>query len=177
VVTNLSTSRMIEEVANKYGQKVIRTSIGEGFVVDRALAEHAIMAGEGSGGVAILPTATTFDGFLVLAILLEAIATQNLGLGGLAGRLPRFFMRKGTLACPPAMVRPVMEGFREMFLDQVADSTDGVLMRWEDAWLHVRASNTEPLVRIIVEARDEKQAETLFENAMAQAQRMVNFRF
>lgn len=173
VVTNLSTSRMIEEVARCHGQPVIRTLIGEGHVVDRALAEHAVITGEGSGGVAVLPAVTTFDGFLTLGMVLEAMATSGEPLSALADRLPRFTMRKGTLACPPDVVYPVLEGVRASFADHVTDHTEGVRAEWDDAWLHVRASNTEPLLRVIVESEDPARADSLFDEMMALAQRMA----
>jgi len=173
VVTNLSTSRMIDEVARGYGQPVIRTLIGEGHVVDRALAEHAAVAGEGSGGVAVPPTAVTFDGFLVLGKVLEAMAVTGESLEALADRLPLFAIRKGTLACPPDQVYQVLEGFRTAFPNQTVDLTEGIRVEWDDAWLHLRASNTEPLLRIIVEATRAARAEELFDETMAQAQRMA----
>ncbi|MHB9130521.1 MAG: phosphoglucosamine mutase [Armatimonadota bacterium] len=173
VVTNLSTSRMIDEVARCYGQQVIRTLIGEGHVVGKAISERAIAAGEGSGGVAILPAATAFDGFLVLGAILESMAVTGESLEALADRLPQLFMRKGTLACPPDLVYQVMEGFRASFPDQTIDRTEGVRIEWDDAWLHIRPSNTEPLLRILVEAKDATRADTLYAEAMANAHRMA----
>ncbi|MCC6446322.1 MAG: phosphoglucosamine mutase [Armatimonadetes bacterium] len=173
VVTNLSTSHMIDEVARRYGQPVIRTYIGEGYVVDKGLTAHAAIAGEGSGGIAILPTVATFDGFLALGLVLEAMAARGETLAALAGRLPRYVMKKGSLSCPPDRVHAVMEHFRALYPDRETDQTDGLLVRWEDAWLHVRGSNTEPIVRIIAEAKDAARAESLFEEAMTRAHRVV----
>lgn len=173
VVTNLSTSRMIDEVARCYGQPVIRTLIGEGHVLDKALAEGAVIAGEGSGSLAVPPTATAFDGILVLGVLLEAMAVTGESLAALADRLPQFFMRKGTLACPPELVYIVMDGFRERYAEERIDRMEGVRVDWEDAWLHIRASNTEPLLRVIVEATSVTRAEALFDEVMGTAHRMA----
>jgi len=173
VVTNLSTSRMIDAVAQAYDQPVIRTMIGEGFVVDKALAEHAIVGGEGSGGVAILPAATTFDGFLVLGTVLEAMAATGATLQELSDRLPRCYMRKGTLACPPEVSYAVLERLRDAFPDGTVDRTEGVRVVWPDAWLHLRASNTEPLLRLVLEADDPARADRLFDDVMARAHRLA----
>lgn len=174
VVTNLSTSRMIDEVARCFQQPVLRTFIGEGYVVDRALAERAVAGGEGSGGVAILPASHTFDGLLTLGTVLEAMAATGESLAALADRLPQFFMRKGTLACPPDQIYQVLEGFRDAFPTQPIDCTEGVRVSWDDgAWLHLRASNTEPLLRVIVEAPDATRADLLFDDVMAHAHRMA----
>jgi phosphomannomutase len=173
VVTNLSTSRMIEGVARRYGQPTIRTLIGEGYVIDKALAEHAIVAGEGSGGVAAPPFAHTFDAFQNLGVILEAMAVTGESLQALADRLPRYCIRKGVLACPPNLVYQVLDGFRAQYAGQSLDLSEGVRVEWADAWLHLRASNTEPLLRLIVEAESPARADSLFEEVMAQAHRMA----
>ena len=173
VVTNLSTSRMIDEVARVYEQPVIRTMIGEGFVMDKALAERAAAAGEGSGGVAVLPTAASFDGLLVLGTVLEAMAVTGESLQGLADRLPQFFMRKGTVTCAPGMIYQVLEDFRANFPGEKIDFTEGVRVEWPDAWLHLRASNTEPLLRLVLEADDAERADELFEEVMAHVHRIA----
>ena len=173
VVTNLSTSRMIDEVARGFAQPVVRTNIGEGFVVDRALAEHALLAGEGSGGVAILPTTNSFDAFYTLGTVLEAMAVSGESLVALADRLPAFFMRKGTVSCAPDVMYSVLEGFRERFADQITDRTEGVRLAWDDAWMHIRVSNTEPLLRIVLEAETAARADELYDEVMTLAHRMA----
>ncbi len=173
VVTNLSTSLMIDEVARCYGQPVIRTQIGEGHVIDRGLTERATVAGEGSGGVALLPDSTAFDGLLALGTLLEAMATTGETLAALADRLPQFYMRKGTLACPPDLVYAVLEDFSKRFAGATVDRTEGLHAAWDDGWLHLRASNTEPLLRIVVEAKDAARADELFDEAMSHGHRLA----
>jgi len=173
VVTNLSSSGMIDEVARAVAQPVIRTLIGEGHVIDRALMELALIAGEGSGGVAVLPTVTTFDGFLTLGIVLEAMAASGDSLQALVDRLPRFYMRKGTIACPPNLIYQVLDGFRTRYANEALDTTEGVRVTWEHAWMHIRASNTEPLLRIIVEANDAERADELYDEVMVHAHRIA----
>lgn len=173
VVTNLSTSRMVEQVARAYGQPVIRTLIGEGYVVDRGLAERAVVVGEGSAGAAVFPTVTAFDGFLALGLVLEAMAVSGESLAALADRLPPAHMRKGVLALAPDQVYQVLEGFRELYAEQPMDRTEGVRVEWPDAWLHVRASNTEPILRIVVEADTQARADELFDDVMTSAHRLA----
>jgi phosphomannomutase len=173
VVTNLSTSRMVEAVAEKHNARVIRAPVGEGYVVNRALAEGAALAGEGSGGVAALSAATTFDALLALGFVLEAMAVTGEPLAALVGRLPSYSMRKGELVYPPALVYKLLQDFRHRFADRTPDMTDGVRLDWPDAWLHVRASNTEPLLRIIAEADTSERADALYEEAMTYARRMA----
>jgi phosphomannomutase len=173
VVTHLSTSRMIDAVAERFGQTVLRTPVGEGHVMDVGLSEGAALAGEGAGGVAMLPVTMTFDGLLTLALLLEGIATTGESLTSLAAQMPRYSIRKGEFACPPELVYRTLESFRRRYAADNPDTTDGVRVTWDGAWLHVRASNTEPLLRVIVEAERDEQAEALFDEAMTQARRLA----
>ena len=165
VVTNLSTSRMVEDVARRFGQEVVRTSVGEGYVIDRGLEEGAVLAGEGSGGVGSLPATMAFDGLLTLGMILEHLAVSGSPPAEIARGLPQYAMRKGELPCPPDQAYRVLEHVRQHYADRVPDLTDGVRIEWDDAWLHVRSSNTEPLLRIILEGRDDTRADELFEEA------------
>jgi len=173
VATNLSTSRMIEVLAREHGQSVIRTPVGESHVIDQGLAEGAVLAGEGSGGVAALPSSMTFDALLTLGFVMEQMAFSSERLAALVGRLPRYVMRKRQMACPPNLVYRVLDRFRVRYADQMPNCIDGVRVAWPDAWLHVRASNTEPLLRVIVEAETVDRADSILEDALTFAHRMT----
>ena len=171
VVTNLSTSRMIERVAAWHGRSCVRTTVGEGHVMDRALTDDAAIAGEGNGGVAILPHTATFDALLTLGIVLQSMAERRCTLQDLVEELPAMHMHKGEVAVPPDQVYRVLNVFRERYAEAETDITDGVRLEWPDAWLHVRASSTEPLLRVIAEADTPERAADLFDEAMATARR------
>ena len=173
IVTNLSSSRMIEAVAEGFGQSVIRTSVGEGHVIDRGLEESAVLAGEGSGGVSALPASMTFDATLTLGMILESLALERTNLDAIVSELPRYHMRKGTLSCAPVEVYRLVQSFRQLFADEAVSVVDGLRVTWDHGWLHVRASNTEPLLRIIVEADTEPQADALFDKAMAHGRSLL----
>jgi phosphomannomutase len=112
-----------------------------------------------------------FDGLLTLGFVLELMASTGEGLSSIVGRLPKYVMRKRQLACPPNLVYRVLDRFRARFADEEPNCTDGVRVAWDDAWLHVRASNTEPLLRIIVEADSAGRADKLLEDALTFARR------
>jgi phosphomannomutase len=169
VVTNYSTSGMVEALARHHGQRVVRGPVGEGQVVDLGLAEGAVLAGEGSGGVAVLPISVAYDGLLSLGLVLEELATSGRALAELAADLPVLCMLKRELPCPPNLVYKVIEGFRRHHADENPDCTDGVRLSRDDAWLHVRASGTEPLLRIIAEAAVPERAQALVDEATALA--------
>ncbi|MCC7491205.1 MAG: hypothetical protein IT204_02605 [Fimbriimonadaceae bacterium] len=173
VVTNGSTSQMIDHVAARYGQQVQRTAVGEADVIDVGLADEAVLAGEGSGGVAVLPATTTFDGLLTVGMVLEALATRETTLAALVDELPRLVMRKGEIPCPPHAVYRLLDSLRGALRGDRVDTRDGLRVEWSDAWLHVRASNTEPLLRLIVEAATAERAEQLYQTAVALPERML----
>jgi phosphomannomutase len=173
VVTSLSTSGMVEALARTHGQEVIRGPVGEGQIVDLGLAQGAVIAGEGSGGVAVLPHGVAYDGMLALGLVLEEMATAGRSLTQLADSVPRMSMRKREVPCPPNVVYRVLERFRRQHAGEHPDCRDGVRLEWDDGWLHVRASGTEPLLRIIAEAASRERAEALVEEATVFVRRVT----
>lgn len=173
IVTNYSTSRMVDVVAERHGQQVVRTAVGEGHVMDRGLEEDAVLAGEGSGGVGALPTTMTFDAALTLGMILEMQATTDTPLDAELSALPSFTMCKGVIPCAADQVYRALERFRAAFPERDRRVTDGMYVSWGDAWMHVRASNTEPLLRVIVEAENEAHAHELFEASMQRGRKAM----
>jgi phosphomannomutase len=176
VVTNLSTSIMVDGVAAAAGQPVLRSPVGESQVIDLGLAENGVLAGEGNGGVAALPISMTFDALLTLGLVLEEMAVGAASLQELVDRLPRLHMRKHELPCAPNVVYRVVESFRARYAADSPDCRDGVRVSFPDGWLHVRASNTEPLLRLIVEAPTADRADALLDDALAHATRTLGGR-
>ncbi len=173
VAASYSTSLMIDALAREFGQKVIRTAVGESHVIDQGLTENAVLAGEGSGGVAVLPSCMTFDALVTLGLVLEQLSGNSESLEALVARLPRYFMRKHELPCPPNLVYRVIDRFRYHYTREAPDCTDGVRVAWRDSWLHVRASNTEPLLRIITESETSARADSIMEEALNYARSMT----
>ena len=174
VVTSYSTSGMVEALARAHGQRVIRGPVGESQIIDLGLAEGAVLAGEGSGGVAVMPLDVAYDGLLALGLVLEEMATSGRSVAELIAGLPNLFMRKRELRCPPNVVYKVIERFRRHHAKDAPDCTDGVRLSWDDGWLHVRASGTEPLLRIIAESSDRERADALVEDAAVFARRVAS---
>ncbi len=168
VVTNRSTSIRVDAVARAHGQRVLRTAVGESPIMDRAWAEGAALAGEGSGGAAALPGVTTFDGLHALSLALDLLARDAVPLSERVGALPRTRMRKDQVRCPPARAYRAMAEVRASLSGEWEETGDGVRAAWDDAsWVHVRVSNTEPVVRVIAEAFDAERADRLFEECLA----------
>ena len=131
VVTSFSTSGMVKAVARAHGQRVLRGPVGESQIVDLGLAEGAVLAGEGSGGLAALPFSMVYDGLLALGLVLEEMATGGRSLQELAAGFPTLFMRKREVPCPPSLVYKVLDRFRRHHAAGAPDCTDGVRLAWE----------------------------------------------
>lgn len=173
-LTNLSTSMMIEQVVARHGGRLIRTKIGEGNVLFAAVNENALLAGEGSGGVAYMPVVRAFDAFHSLARILEAMAVRGQPISALRADLPTFVMKKGVVPAPPDRIYNALEVIRDRYRGGEIDLTDGVRVQWPGQWLHVRASNTEPVIRVIAEGEDEDQVDRLFRNTMLSVKTVVH---
>jgi len=172
VVSTLSTSRMVESAAARHGRKLIRARIGEGYVLQKVVTEKAAVGGEGSGGVVVPKWTRWFDGFASMGLVLECMARRKTTLAELAAGLPRYHMIKGSIPSSSERIYPLLEAFRKSYHSESPNLEDGVRVDWKDAWLHIRASNTEPLIRIIVEAENLARARELYDLCYAQVQRL-----
>jgi phosphomannomutase len=172
VVVNLSTSSLIEAVAGRHGQKVIRTPVGEANVVQAMLAQGAVVGGEGSGGLIYPAIHTCRDSFIGMALVLEFLSTQKMTVGQWVAHLPPRVMIKDKLTLPSTQARRLLGRLRSALSDGELDLRDGVRAKYDDDWVHVRASNTEPIVRIIAEANDQAGADALRQRIMEQANKV-----
>jgi phosphomannomutase len=161
VVLNLSTSRVTEDLAVSRGCRVHRTPVGEIHVVERMRAEGAIIGGEGNGGVIDPRVGYVRDSFVAMALVLELMAVTGEPLSQLVDRLPKYAMVKEKFPLGKAPVTDLLDGIAKRHADARCDRRDGLRLDWDDAWAHVRASNTEPIVRVIAEARDRDRASEL----------------
>jgi phosphomannomutase len=158
VVTNLSTSRIVEDVANAAGMPVIRAPVGEVNVAVRMRDEHAPIGGEGNGGVILSEVHLGRDAPVGAALLLQLLHEDNTSLSQIVSELPRYAIVKDKLDRPNASLDTVYEALRSAFPGAAADSQDGLRLSWPDRWVHVRPSGTEPIVRVIAEAPTNRDA-------------------
>jgi len=166
IVTNVSTSHAIDEVARHHGRSVIRTRVGQSYVADAALSSEAAVAGEGSGGVMFPQINFAHDGIAAMGHVLQLMAHAQRTIGQLIADLPRLHMVKLQIPCPAERVSAVIEEIRheaeEGAFGGRIDMEDGVKIIDDDgSWVHVRASITEPIVRVISEAADPEEADDL----------------
>lgn len=158
VVTNLSTSRIVDDLAASRGSRVIRAPVGEVNVAVRMRVEKAPVGGEGNGGVILQDLHLGRDAPVAAALILQLLLDEGEPLSRIVGRYPRYVIVKDKLDRPAGALDAVYAALREAFADADVDTQDGLRLSWQDRWLHVRPSGTEPIVRVIAEGTDEDQA-------------------
>ena len=161
VVTNLSTSRVVEDVATAAGVPVVRAPVGEVNVAVRMREEKSPVGGEGNGGVILSEVHLGRDAPVGAALLLQLMHEENRPLSQIVSDLPRYVIVKDKLDRPNADLGRVYEALRSAMPDAEADTQDGLRLSWQDRWVHVRPSGTEPIVRVIAEAPSREAADAL----------------
>ena len=167
VVTNLSTSRIVDDIAHEAGSRVIRSPVGEVNVATRMRSENAPIGGEGNGGVILSELHLGRDAPLGAVLMLQLLLEEDKPLSKIVAAYPRYIIVKDKLPRPNAPLDKVYEILRGAFPDAEADMQDGLRLTWPDRWVHVRPSGTEPIVRVIAEAPSAIDAEKLVRDCRA----------
>ncbi len=163
VVVNLTTSSVVDDIAREHGRKVYRTPVGEANVVETMQAVKAVIGGEGSnGGIIFPPVHLCRDSYTGMAFLLQRMAVTGRTIGQLAAQLPRYYRKLGKVAFEHGKLGPLMQALEDQFPGAKLDRSDGLKLILDDAWIHVRASNTEPLLRLGAEARTQDRVDNLY---------------
>jgi len=156
VVCNLSTSLVVEDAARECGAEVVRTPVGEVHVARAILRLAAVIGGEGNGGVMYPALHAGRDAPVAAALLLALLARDGKRVSEVVAGAPRYVIVKGKAERGRRNAEQGMEdvyaGLRRRFPDATGDTQDGLRLAWRDRWLHVRPSNTEPIIRLIAEA-------------------------
>jgi phosphomannomutase len=162
VVINLSTSRAVEDIALRFGVKVFRTKVGEAQVVQKVKEIGAVLGGEGNGGVIFPEINLTRDGLVAAATVLGLLTKTKKKLSAIRSELPQYFIVKEKLPKAGYDQIGLVERLR-IGLDENLefDFTEGIRVVGADWWVHIRASNTEPNIRIVAEARTMSRAKEI----------------
>jgi phosphomannomutase len=166
VVINMSTSRVVEEVCRRFRVPCYRSAVGEANVADRMIREGAVIGGEGNGGVMDPRVGYVRDPFIAMGLLLNFMAETGRPLSELAAQLPTYHIVKGKSGLPPEKLESAYQRLAARWPHAKINREDGLRLDWDEGWLHVRPSNTEPIVRVIAEAADRQQAEVLCQEAI-----------
>ena len=161
---NLSTSRMIDDIAQQAGQTVYRTPVGEANVAKRMRETSCVVGGEGNGGIIWPVIGYVRDSLAGAALLLELMATTGKTVSQLVQEIPAYNIVKTKCPIQPGMAEAAASAVKQAYADHNIDEQDGVRVDLPEGWIHVRPSNTEPIMRVIVEAADEKTADKLLQD-------------
>jgi len=165
VVVNGSTSRVNADIAARHGCEFFRSAVGEANVVTKMREVDAVIGGEGNGGVIEPLVGPVRDSYVSMAYVLAGLAERGGTLSEWVATLPKYEIVKRKVACDRSMVEPVCAKLKTHFSDAKPTEGDGLRLDWSDRWVQVRASNTEPIVRVIAEAPSAADATELAETA------------
>ncbi|NVO20260.1 MAG: phosphoglucosamine mutase [Bacteroidetes bacterium] len=166
-VSNLSSTRALRDVTEKAGGSYSAAAVGEVNVVSRMKETNAVIGGEGNGGVIYPPLHYGRDALAGIALFLSHLAKSGLSCSQLRATYPEYVISKNKIALDPSMdVDKILEVMAAKYRDQPVNTFDGVKIEFDKEWVHLRKSNTEPIIRIYSESHDELRANALANKIM-----------
>jgi phosphomannomutase len=164
VVVNLSTTRAVDDIATDLGAEVIRTPVGEINVAKRMKSIGAVIGGEGSGGVILPDVHLGRDASVGIGLILQLLADAGTSLSELKASMPHYAIAKGKMDVGSMSPDVVLARLRDRNANRGTINTDdGLRIDFDDCWVHMRKSNTEPIVRVIAEAATLERARMVVE--------------
>lgn len=175
IITNLSSTALIEEIARRHGAKVIRVAVGRHTTIDALAsyrAEQIAIAGEGTGAVMLPQFRFVYDGIASMLAVLSMMVERKATLSEILAAYPRYSILKGQVPLMSQRVPALLMELQQRYSDGRINVLDGLRVDWPERWFHVRVSQTEPLVRVIAEQRGQPPQE-LFDELMEQVRRFA----
>ncbi|MCD6376758.1 MAG: phosphoglucosamine mutase [Caldisericaceae bacterium] len=166
MVVNMSTSRASEDIARYYNCMFVRSKVGEINVAEKMKEIDAIIGGEGNGGVILPEVHLGRDAPVAVALTLQALLEHGGTMKELKASLPQYEMVKKKVSIEGMDPDQILQQLADKYKDQQINTLDGLKIDFEDSWVHLRKSNTEPIVRVIAEAPTLEQAEELADRFM-----------
>ncbi len=152
VVVNMSTSRVVEDIAKQFACPFYRSAVGEANVVEKMKEVGAIIGGEGNGGVIDPRVGGVRDPFIGMGLILNLLAETGKTLSAIVAELPQYHIVKEKFSVDRKRLPAILAKVESQWPDAQINRDDGLRLDWRDRWIHVRPSNTEPIVRVIAEA-------------------------
>ncbi len=161
-VSNLSSSRALRDVTEKHGGTYQASAVGEVNVVSKMKEVKAVIGGEGNGGIIYPDTHYGRDSLVGVALFLTHLAEKKCSVSELRATYPSYFMSKNKIQLTPELdVDAILKGFHNKHINEEVTTIDGVKVDFDDCWVHLRKSNTEPIIRIYTEALSQEKADQL----------------
>tara|TARA_B100000508_G_scaffold138385_1_gene134357 strand:- start:43044 stop:44429 length:1386 start_codon:yes stop_codon:yes gene_type:complete len=173
-VSNLSSTRALRDVTEKHGHNYYASAVGEVNVVEKMKAVDAVIGGEGNGGVILPELHYGRDALVGIALFLTHLAKTKLKATELRDSYPKYTISKNKIQLTPEVnVDNVLVNMAQKYSSQEVDSTDGVKIYFEKEWVHLRKSNTEPIIRIYAESENNEKADQLAQDIMKEIEAII----
>ncbi len=161
-VSNLSSTRALRDITEKHGGQYMASAVGEVNVTTKMKEVNAVIGGEGNGGVIYPESHYGRDALVGIALFLSSLAQRGGTVSELRKTYPNYCMAKNRIDLTPETdISAVLDRIKEMYADEKVTDIDGVKIDFADKWVHLRASNTEPIIRVYSEAATMEEAESL----------------
>ena len=166
-VSNLSSTRALRDITEKHGGQYMASAVGEVNVTTKMKEVNAVIGGEGNGGVIYPESHYGRDALVGIALFLSSLAHKGCKVSELRKTYPNYCMAKNRIDLTPETdISAILDRIKEMYADEKVTDIDGVKIDFADKWVHLRASNTEPIIRVYSEAATMEEAESLGRNLM-----------
>jgi phosphomannomutase len=173
-VSNLSSSRALRDITDKHGQQYTASAVGEVNVVNEMKAQNAVIGGEGNGGIIYPASHYGRDSLVGIALFLTHLAKSGKTCLQLRKTYPEYFMSKNKMELSEGFdVDKLLQKFAETNKNEQINTIDGVKIDFENEWVHLRKSNTEPIIRIYTESTTQAGADALAERILKEVKRLV----
>ena len=173
-VSNMSSSRALRDITNKHNGSYKASAVGEVNVVQTMKDTNAVIGGEGNGGIIYPELHYGRDSLVGVALFLSHLAEQKMTVSSLRESYPSYFMSKQKIALTPQIdVDAILEQMAAIYKAEEITTIDGVKIDFESNWVHLRKSNTEPIIRIYTEAASQNQADTLANDIISQIKQIA----
>jgi phosphomannomutase len=174
-VSNMSSSRALRDLTQKYGQDYEASAVGEVNVVALMKTNNAVIGGEGNGGIIYPELHYGRDSLIGVALFLSLLAEKGMKVSELRKSYPNYFMSKNKIQLTPYLdVNAVLKAMKDKYNNENITTTDGVKIDFEACWVHLRKSNTEPIIRIYTEAKSQIEADDLADKIIAEIKEIAN---
>ena len=174
-VSNMSSSRALRDVTESHGQTYEASAVGEVNVVELMKKNNAIFGGEGNGGIIYPELHYGRDALVGVALFLSLLAERNVSVSALRASYPSYFMSKKKIQLTPELdVDAVLVAMKNRYAHEDITTVDGVKIDFEENWVHLRKSNTEPIIRIYTEAKSQQEADTLADKIIGEIKEVAN---
>jgi len=161
-VSNLSSTRALRDVTEKAGGKYFASAVGEVNVVEMMKAQNAVIGGEGNGGIIYPELHYGRDALVGVALFLSLLSEKNMKVSVLRASYPNYFMSKKKIQLTPELdVDAILVAMEKRYSNEQLTTIDGVKIDFSESWIHLRKSNTEPIIRVYTEAPSQEEADTL----------------